>query len=658
MNITRLVLSAAVAGFSSAAAAEDLVHLSLEELGSIKVDTVFAASKFTEKVTDAPSSVTILTRDEIQRLGYRTLGEAIRGVRSFDVTYDRNYSYVGVRGFNRPGDYGTRTLLLVDGHRMNDPIYDSVFVGTEALLDVDLIERVEIIRGPGSAIYGSNAFFSVINVVTRRGRDVNGAEVAGSYGSFDAYTGRFSFGKNFANGVEVMLSGSTLASDGPGRLFYREFDTPATHQGVAANRDGDRAWNLFGSIRAGDFTFQGAYSTRDKDIPTASFGSIFNGLNTTVDSRGYLELRYSHETAEGWNFSGRASLDEYDYHEVTAYADDDGSTFINNDSARARWWTLEGSVSKNFFNRFRFTMGAEYRQSLTLLQRNYNERPFASFLDTAGQQQIFGAYIDTALEVCKPLSLVAGLRFDHYNSFGDTLNPRLGVIVHPASQTTLKLLYGRAFRAPNLYELKYIGTGQTANPDLQPESIQTLEFIAEQYFAKHWRASASLFQNDISNLIDQVTRADGLVFFDNSGDSRVRGFEVEVEGKWDRGLLLRSSYTRYETESTQTGLRLENAPSDVARVQALVPIFGEKLSAGCEIIYTSDRLTLTRHHTGDAWLLNATLFSRQLRPGLELSASIYNLLSYRYSVPGGTEHSQDQIEQDGRTFRLKLTYRF
>ena len=167
-----------------------LKNLSIEELGSVKVDTVYTASKFTEKVTDAPSSVTIVTRDEISKFGYRTLGDILRATRGFDVTYDRNYAYAGVRGYTSLDDYGSRVLLLVDGHRMNDPIYDTAAIGTDQFADVDLIERVEIIRGPGSAVYGSNAFFGVINVITRNGASVNGVETAA--------TG----GQNLASGVD------------------------------------------------------------------------------------------------------------------------------------------------------------------------------------------------------------------------------------------------------------------------------------------------------------------------------------------------------------------------------------------------------------------------------------------------------------------------
>lgn len=260
-------------------AAEDasrLLNLSLEELGSVKVDTVFAASKFSEKVTDAPSSFSIVTREQIRQFGYRTLADVVRSVRGFDITYDRNYAYAGVRGFNRFGDFGSKTLLLIDGHRMNDVVYDSTPVGTEGLLDVDLIERVEFIRGPGSALYGSNAFFGVISVTTRRGADLQGVELAGSYGSFDARSGRLTFGRKFASGLELMLSGSGFATDGDTGLFFPEYDSPETNRGVAYRRDGDRAWNFLGSVKYGDFTLRGGFATREKDIPTGAYGARFN----------------------------------------------------------------------------------------------------------------------------------------------------------------------------------------------------------------------------------------------------------------------------------------------------------------------------------------------------------------------------------------------
>jgi outer membrane receptor for ferrienterochelin and colicins len=170
-----------------------LKSLSLEELSAVKVDTVYGASKHEQSVSDAPASVTIITAEEIKLYGWRTLGEALRSVSGFYVTYDRGYAYLGVRGVNRPGDFGGRTLITVDGHRSNDPIFGGSAMDTDFILDLDLIERIEVIRGPGSSLYGNNAFFGIVNIITRRGRDVQGGEVSGSAGSFDTYTGRVTY---------------------------------------------------------------------------------------------------------------------------------------------------------------------------------------------------------------------------------------------------------------------------------------------------------------------------------------------------------------------------------------------------------------------------------------------------------------------------------
>ena len=145
----------------------DLSQASLAQLGSIPV---YSASMHLQPSADAPSSVTVITAAEIQEQGYRTLAAILESVRSFYVTYDRNYSSLGVRGFERPGDFNTRVLLLVDGHRMNDNVYDEAMIGTEFPIDIDMIQRVEIVRGPASSLYGSNALLAVINIVTDKRR--------------------------------------------------------------------------------------------------------------------------------------------------------------------------------------------------------------------------------------------------------------------------------------------------------------------------------------------------------------------------------------------------------------------------------------------------------------------------------------------------------
>jgi len=169
--------------FALTARADTAVHspnyadMDLTELMNIPVVT---ASRFEQKSTDAPSSVTVITSEEIKRYGYRTLSDILASVPGFYISYDRNYAFLGASGINL-GDFNSRMLLLLNGHRVNSYLNDSAYIDTTFLVDVDLIDRVEIIRGPGSVLYGNNAFFGVINVITRQAKHVQGVEASGSY---------------------------------------------------------------------------------------------------------------------------------------------------------------------------------------------------------------------------------------------------------------------------------------------------------------------------------------------------------------------------------------------------------------------------------------------------------------------------------------------
>src|ERR1035438_1133046 len=138
---------------------QDLMSLSIEDLAKTKV---FSASRHLEDTREAPSSVSIITSQDIARYGWRTLGDILGSLRGFYTSYDRDYTYLGVRGIQRPGDYNSRILLMINGHRLNDNVYDSAPIGSEFPLDLHLIEHIEIIRGPSSSLFGTNAVFGVI----------------------------------------------------------------------------------------------------------------------------------------------------------------------------------------------------------------------------------------------------------------------------------------------------------------------------------------------------------------------------------------------------------------------------------------------------------------------------------------------------------------
>jgi len=199
------------------AVAADVTEMSLEQLMQIGV---VGASKYEQKQSEIGAAVSVITREEIKAFGWRTIDEALASLPGVYVTYDRQFTYLGVRGFSLPGDYNTRVLMTINGNRVNDPVFDSGPFGRELPIDMDLIERIEYIPGPGGAVYGQNAMFAVVNIVTRSGQEVSGAELAVGYQQPQSMAeGRASWGERFDNGVDVLMSVSGMHAQGQNLFF-------------------------------------------------------------------------------------------------------------------------------------------------------------------------------------------------------------------------------------------------------------------------------------------------------------------------------------------------------------------------------------------------------------------------------------------------------
>ena len=638
-------------------ATNDLTTLSLEELGSIRVTTVYGASKYVQKTKEAPSSVTIVDADEIKKYGHRTLADILGSVNGLYISYDRNYSYLGIRGFNRPGDYNSRVLLLMDGHRINDNIYDSAFIGTEFPLDVDVIDRVEVVRGPSFSIFGNNAVFAVINVITKRGRDFNGAEVSGEAGSYDTYKGRFSYGKRFKSELELALSGSFYDSAGQDRLYYPEYNTPTNNvnNGVTERTDYDRYYNFIATLAYHDFAIQGLYGSREKGIPTGSFGTTFNDPRTkTIDNRAYLEAKYRHKFEDDWEVTTRLYYDYYHYEGDYLY-----DSVVNYDFADGNLWGGELQVTKKLFDRHSFVAGTEFQHNFQQDQGNYDITPRSVYFDDRRTSWNWAIYGQGDIALLTNLILSAGVRYDHFDTFGDTVNPRVGLIGNPFPATTVKLLYGTAFRAPNAFELYYAGYGTKPNPNLNPEKVRTYQAVFEQDLPHNLRFNATAYYYEIDDLISQeLDPSDELLVYRNIENVAAKGMEIGLEGNHASGLRGRLSYTMQRAENEATGEELSNSPRHLAKLNLIAPLYRDRLFSGLELQYVSDAKTLAGNKADDYLLVNLTLFGQKLVKGLEISASVYNLFDERYGTPGASEHLQDVIQQDGRTFRVKLTYRF
>jgi outer membrane receptor for ferrienterochelin and colicins len=634
----------------------NLMALSFDELLDLKIDSVVGASRYEQRLWRAPASVSVVTSDEVKKYGHRTLADILRSVRGLYVSYDRGYSYLGIRSFNRPGDFGTRVLVLVNGHRLNDGVYDSATTGTEFPLDVDLIDRVEVIRGPGSSVYGNNAFFGVINVVTKEGHDLAGGEVSGEAGMWNAYKGRFSYGRAVSEDVEFLVSGTFYDNAGQSDLYYREFDDPATHDGVASHMDVDRAGQTFASVRYRDFRLEGLFSQREKRVPTGPWEVDFNDPRMElVDTRGYTNLRYEREFEGDWEWMARA---HYDFYQVTGdypYGD------LSRDTAEAQWWGVESVVTKRLADRHTLVGGAEFRDYPVQDQRSAYVGGVPA-LDDQRSSSVWAVFAQAEVALRTNLLVNAGARYDHYETFDGTVNPRLGLIWSPWEATTFKAIYGTAFRAPNAYEFYYNDGYEFSkdNPNLDPETIDTYELIWEQQLHRHVRVTLGGYYYEIDDLISQVIDpADGLAVYRNVERVGALGLEVGVEGRTDGGLRARASYAVQRAEDRETGETFSREfPEHLAKLNLLVPVYRERVFGGLELQYASTATALTGGEVDDFLLANFTVVAQELLKGVEVSASVYNLFDVRYAYAGGPQHRQEAIEQDGISFRVKLTYRF
>ncbi|MBK9085518.1 MAG: TonB-dependent receptor [Sterolibacteriaceae bacterium] len=399
------------------AAGDDLTSLPLEALLGL---TVFSASKFEQKISDAPSAVTVITAADIRTFGYRTIADALRSIRGLYVFNDRNYDFLGARGFQRPGDYNSRILLLVDGQRVNDGIYDQAQIGRDFLLDPELIERIEYVPGPGSAIYGGNAFFGVINVITRSG-DGLGTVVAGETASHRTARGQVMVGKRLDNGADLLLAASKYGSRGP-NLSFPEFAEPEVSDGIAHGLDFERAERYFAKLRHDGLTLSLGYANRLKGIPTASYGQVFDDPRSrTGDEQTWVAASLERNLSDTLALSANLSWRRYRYDGT--YIIDYPPVTENFDGGRDRWWSGELKLVSTAFARHKLVAGGEMRRDMGALQFNFDSQ--GEYVHDARSSRRLGLYLQDEFTLNEQWIVNAGIRRDSNYLDSPQTSPRL-----------------------------------------------------------------------------------------------------------------------------------------------------------------------------------------------------------------------------------------
>jgi iron complex outermembrane receptor protein len=639
-------LGLSLAAALPARAASDLASMSLEQLMEIPV---MAASRYAQPQNQVAASVSVITRDDIRSFGWRTLGEALASLPGFHTTHDRQYTYVGTRGLGIPDDYNTRLLITLNGNRLNEPTYDSVMVGNEFPLDQDLIERIEVIPGPGGSVYGQNALFGVINVVTRDGAGLNGSEVAAAWQSPQGQRRvRLSHGRVLDNGVDLLLSASGLRARGEDRFY----DYGAGGAGVAAGQDGERDQKLFLRLSRGAWAFDLAYSDRRKDDPTAAGQTDPLVPGQFIRDR-YLstQLQYEdHFVGNTQHLMARVFMGQYRYDSDSVYAGEGYRATAASASrgVELRWLNTASAAHK-------FMIGLE-------LQDNPRQDQVSILADPADNLYLLasgwraGLYAQDEWRLSDTLVATLGLRADRNSVNGTRLSPRAALIWQATPASNLKLLYGRAHRSPNVYEQDWdwsAGQYPTPLPAIAHERIETVEMVLDHRPAPDLALRASVYQWSLRDMV--VWSSDDWLFV-SGPPVKARGAELSADKRWASGARLRASVSLQDAES-QGGTRLVNSPKWLGKLHFSAPLpAGGRI--GLEWLAESRRRTVDGGHVAGHTVTNLHLSSRQLLPGLELSLGVYNLLDQRYSHPIGTDNWSTSLAQDGRSVRLKMEARF
>lgn len=618
--------------------------LSLDDLLSTRVST---ASLYSQYAREAPASVSIVSAAEIERFQFRTLGDLLGYVRSFYLSNDRNYTYGGVRGFGRPGDFTNRMLVLWNGHVLNDNVYASSPVGFDFMQDLRSIERVEIVRGPGSPLYGANAMLAVINIISRTGADVGGAEATVEYGSNGFAQGSLLLGTTSRSGFDATLSGTWLDHRGPD-LYYPEFDTPETDHGVVRHLDWEQGYGLNGRVTLGGLQVQGIFSSRSKGIPTASYGTVFgDGRAMTRDERWALSLGYTLEPSVTFRLSGRVALDSYEYYGTYPYEE------LQSDGSGGRWGTARIHAQWDVHASNRLDMGAEVRSNWRADYRVWS----LGYYDYSHDDPytVSSLFLQDTYQAWPGVSLSAAVRIDRHSVIGWLVSPRFAVVADPFPGSTLKVLYGEAFRPPSVYELFYEEEGNMrSNPSLGPERVRTLELCADQRFSPTTAGSFSVYQYTMRDIVEQIPVDDqGTLQHRNSGVARGRGIEGEVVFRSPAGFTASASAGAQYIEAMDGSGELTNAPRTIVCLNAGVPL-GASFMLALQGRFETGRLTTQGTRTDRHLLVNAFVHGWMLFDAADVSVAIRNLLGARYALPGGYEHAQAAIGQDGRTFALRV----
>lgn len=623
-------------------------------------------------VRKAPSAATVISAEDIANMGARTLSEALEAVPGLHISRNsllNNYSpSYGMRGILTGAS--PHVLMLVNGIPRT-----SVYLGnpdeTLVELPVENIARIEVIRGPGSAVYGADAFAGTINIITKTAADIGGTIIGARAGSFNSWDGWIQHGSTVGD-LDIAAYLKIGSTDGSRRNVRSDL---VGNSGPLNNGYDNLDAQI--DLGYGKFRWRAAYTLRDNIGTGAGIAGALDPTGKVRSERISSDLSWTDENfAPDLSLSLQASYMQLANEVTTPLVIIPGGVipgFPDGMIGDPDKWERQvrfsaTSVYSGFADhRIRFGIGHDELEIYKTSEiKNFTQIPVLTPLPmySASGDNLFLAphkrhlsyvYAQDEWSFARAWTLTGGVRYDSYSDFGSTTNPRLALVWEARQDLTAKLMYGTAFRAPSFVEQYATGNPVAlGNPALMPEKITTLEAAATWQVRHDLQTSLSIFQHEISDIINQAGST-----YQNTGKQKGKGGELEV--LWDVSSTLRlSGHYAYQKNIDQTTQRDAGyAPHHNLYTRADWRFYPDWLLSG-QVNYVADRERPagdSRPKIPDYTSVNLTLRTVPKKTGWDFSASIYNLFNADIREPTkAVSGIIYDLPMPGRTFWLQARY--
>ncbi len=587
------------------------VEISLDDTfdvfdGLVKKHHTEVATGVKQSTQRAPAVTSVITAQDIEVMGARTLEEALQSVPGFQVSYNwYNTPVYSIRGVS--SSFNPEVLVLVNGFRINN-IYSGGKHEFWTSFPVSTIARIEVIRGPGSAIYGADAFAGVVNIITKTARDIDGTEIGVRLGNFNTRD-VWALHSTQWKGFEIAAMAEFTDSDGHQRTVESDAQTVfdqmfGTNVSLAPGPYGSKQTNydIKLDIAKKNWQFRAGWFKNDHTEAGTGVAQALDPTKPRELRRITGDLTYNNPTfTDNWaietqlNYMHTESILTWQLFPPGAFGGTFPIGYLGYPSGSETHTQLSVSGTYRGFNHHLIRIGAGYgyydmyevgdlrnfginpltNEPLSPLKITDISDTWAAYVREAARENQFG-FIQDSWTLAPQWELTTGIRYDYYSDFGSTTNPRLGLVWEPRTNLVVKLLYGHAFRAPSFQDL-YNQNNPVAigNPNLGPEKIETWELAFDYRATNKLHLTLNLFQYEIKDKIITTPIGPTEQGFANVASWKGQGGELELRWKTSNKSSVLFNYSYQDSEDKMTGATLHNASQQTTYLRGDY-LFGSK----------------------------------------------------------------------------------